>query len=171
MIYAMLRQNLPAANRRAIARAILAHDQQATRRHVLRGHIVHVMRVGIISSLFCIYCRNRIHPSHRRSPRGRFAQSAWHFEHDLPVRCIGQILPPLMPHAIGVLNPRRHGCYVALGCEAANGQPTNQDRRMCRTILGGRTYCHMAVSSSASSLRAETEAIWLSSASVGRRGP
>jgi hypothetical protein len=41
---------------------------------------------------------------------------------------------------IGVLNPRGHGCYVAMGCENVTGR----GRRSCQTIENGRTYCHLA---------------------------
>jgi len=137
MLYALL-QKKDRATRRAIAQAISQHDSQAIQPFVVGSLIVHVMNAATATGpLFCIYCLDRVLPTKANPPKGRQASNKWHFRHATINDCIGEIRAPL-----GVLNPDRHGCYVALGCETVKGRK----RKSCQTINHqGRTYCHLGV--------------------------
>jgi hypothetical protein len=134
MVYALVRKNPSTRTRRAIANAIAQSDSQALQPFI--GNVIaHVMNTAAATEpLFCIYCQDQVHRTLARPPRGRTATNAWHFEHDRNARCLGEVNA-----AIGVLNPPRHGCYVALGCETVTGR----NRGSCQTIDQGRTYCHL----------------------------
>ena len=151
MIYALLRQDTPHAERFAVAQAIRDNDSNVIQQHVVNGIIVHIMDVQDNRYRFCIHCCNPVEATCRRAPRGRQAQQTWHFEHTgaghTPGRCVGHVRNPPIPFALdmGLRNPQSHGCYIRLGCETnANGGPTDWHRTRCKTIDSGETYCHLA---------------------------
>jgi hypothetical protein len=140
VIYALLNQAQPNADRLAIAQAIANRDAVAIRPWVTAGVIVHVMHAPAGTSYFCIHCRDHVFPTDQRPPRGLTAAGPWHFQHETEPDCVGQTRQPPLPHALGIENPANHGCYVCLGCETT----PDRNRRDCQTIVAGRTYCHLA---------------------------
>lgn len=148
MIYGLVNQEQADGDRIAIANAIMKNDYHTIQQYVSQRIIIHVMSAHTIPNVYCIYCRNRIVASTRRTPEQMTAKQAWHFEHDgsgeTPGKCIGYMrIPPEYPHGLGIENPRNHGCYLLLGCEATSlGHPTEWHRTQCKTIQEGRTYCH-----------------------------
>lgn len=144
MIYALTDQNAPDIQRGAIASALRERDMAAVHGFVDQGVIVHVMDVGENEDVFCVYCRIPVFRSVDRPPAGLVAHAPWHFEHRRmghhPGECVGHTRQPPTPHALGIKNPRGHGCYVQLGCEHL----ADRHRSACQTIANGATYCHHA---------------------------
>jgi hypothetical protein len=126
MIYA-LKNHTDRTTIEAIKQAISEHDSGAI--HPFVGKvIIHIVdAVTANRPFFCLYCQDEVFPTTARSPAGHRAKNPWHFEHTTNNKCIG------------VVNPCRHGCYVALGCENV----TDRNRRNCQTIDKGSTYCHL----------------------------
>jgi|ERR1035437_8589782 hypothetical protein len=126
MIYA-LKDHADRKAIEAIKKTSSEHDSGAIQPFVGKV-IVHVMDAATATSpFFCIYCQDEVFPTTARSPTGHKAKNPWHFEHTKNDECIG------------VVNPRGHGCYVALGWENV----TDRNRRSCRTIDQRSTYCHL----------------------------
>lgn len=151
MIYALAKQDTSRDERLSIAQAIRDRNSIVIHQHVTNGTIFHIMDVPNDYESFCIYCCNPVIASDLRAPRGQQAQHTWHFEHTreghCPGNCVGQVRHPPTPYALNMdlRNPRRHGCYVRLGCETDdNGASSARHRTRCKTIVRGHTYCHLA---------------------------
>lgn len=146
MIYALVEEDTPCPTRRMVAQAILDNNSTLIGCFVRKGTIVHIMDVQDRHCLFCIHCCNPLFPSNRRPPN---AARPWHFEHrqtgHSPGECVGHVRRPPTPHALGICNPRGHGCYIMLDRETdGNESPTDQHRTMCKVIDNGHTFCHQA---------------------------
>ena len=155
MIYALANSGLNHADRLVIAHAIQSHDAATIQIFVANGSIFHVMNVPAGADAFCIFCCIPVFTTDARGPSRLQAVNDWHFEHKreghLPGRCVGFVRQPPVPNALGVGNPKDHGCYILLGHELdANGNPTNWHRQRCKTIAFGQTYCHLAGANSCS---------------------
>ncbi len=149
MIYALPQQDLPDTDCLAIARAISDHDRATCNYYVSLGAIIHVMDISESMVLYCVYCRIPVFATAARGPGCSLGIEPWHFEHketgDQPGQCIGMARNPPTRHALGILNPARHGCYIQMGFETdAHGIPTEWHRTKCKTIELGQTYCHHA---------------------------
>ena len=147
MIYALQNNGVVPAFRFAIAHEIGGGHAGAILHHVDNHDLVHIMDALPNGVYFCIYCLNPVRRSSSRAPIGQDAAAPWHFEHtgdgDTPGDCIGATRNPPTPHALGIVNPSDHGCYVQLGCEA--GAAGNRPRTECQTISNAaHTYCHRA---------------------------
>lgn len=126
MIYAL--KDKGCTSRKAIEGAILEHDCEAIKPFAGRD-IIHILDAAKAAGpFFCTFCLDEVFPTTARPPAARTAKNPWHFQHRGNNKCIG------------VINPARHGCYVALGCENV----PDRGRRSCRTIDRHGTYCHWA---------------------------
>ena len=152
MIYALSRFSKVIDNvRLEIAQAIVNNDSQTIEHYVSNNNIIHIIDG---SGSTCLYCRNIVRTSIGNGPKDSHypVKNPWHYEHIngagayLPNECIGHIRNKPIPHALGISNPQNHGCYICMGCETdPNGNSTIWHRKMCRTIVNGRTYCHLAL--------------------------
>jgi len=139
MVYALHSTPVDPALRAAVARAIATRQSLAA--FVERDLILHVRDTRAGQACFCIYCEGAVRPARANRPVGRVPAHDWYFRHVDNPACMG------MASVLGdgIANPRRQGCYERLGCEAGpDGQPTRWHRQQCKTIVGGRTYCHLA---------------------------
>lgn len=140
MIYAFTEQDTSDSERAEIAQAIKDGNRDVIQQYVDEEIIIHVMDAqdtrGL--SLYCIFCDDAVSPTRANPPKGYSALSPWCFKHNSNRACIGHVSV-----ALSIENPPGHGCYICLGCENDYGKPTEWNRKKCKTINDGQTYCHL----------------------------
>ena len=139
MIYARLSAQISEDDRRQLLNAINQNDASVLESFTDQSRIVHVYKLQDLHdpTLYCLWCHDRVFPTRQNGPRRRKLTKDWYFKHASNNECIGNA-SVIISNAI---NPALHGCYAAMGCEKLPGR----NRRNCRCITLGTSYCHLAL--------------------------